>query len=112
MKKAWKIGGLVAGGVVVVLVVLFVFVLADREPQHETDPVVEEPQEPTKELLYGIAIDDYDIAENTVQIGETLGQILGRFGVSAGVVDRIVRASEPVFDLRGIKAGQRSISGG
>ena len=106
MKKAWKIGGLVTGGVVVLLVVLFVFVLPDREPQHGTDPVVEEPQEPTKELLYGIAIDDYDIAENTVQLGETLGQILGRFGVGAGVVDRIVRASEPVFDLRGIKAGQ------
>ena len=64
--------------------------------------VVEEVAAPT--LLYGIDIDGYEIANDTVRMGETVGGILGRRGVSAVVVDRLDKASKDIFPLRKIRA--------
>ena len=64
--------------------------------------VVEEVAAPT--YLYGIDIDGYEIANDTVRMGETVGGILGRRGVSAVVVDRLDKASKDIFPLRKIRA--------
>ena len=55
-------------------------------------------------LLYGIDIDGYEIANDTVRMGETVGGILGRRGISAVTVDRLDKASKEVFPLRKIRA--------
>ena len=62
----------------------------------------EEVVEPT--LLYGINIDGYEILNDTVRMGETVGGILGRRGVSAVTVDRLDKVSKDVFPLRKIRA--------
>ena len=62
----------------------------------------EEVVEPT--LLYGIDIDGYEIENDTVRMGETVGGILGRRGVSAVTIDRLDKASKDVFPLRKIRA--------
>ena len=54
--------------------------------------------------LYGIDIEGYDILNDTVRMGETVGGILGRRGVSAVMVDRLDKASKEVFPLRKIRA--------
>jgi len=56
------------------------------------------------ELLYGIDIEGYTIANDTVRVGETVGGILGRRGISAVMVDRLDKAAKEVFPLRQIRA--------
>lgn len=56
------------------------------------------------EYLYGIDIEGYTIANDTVRSGETVGGILGRRGISAVTVDRLDKAATEVFPLRKIRA--------
>lgn len=56
------------------------------------------------EYLYGINIEGYTIANDTVRSGETVGGILGRRGVSAVMVDRLDKAAADIFSLRKIRA--------
>ena len=56
------------------------------------------------EYLYGIDIEGYTIANDTVRSGETVGGILGRRGVSPVMVDRLDKASAEIFPLRKIRA--------
>lgn len=55
-------------------------------------------------FLYGIDIEGYTIENDTVRMGETVGGILGRRGVSVVMVDRLDKASKEVFPLRKIRA--------
>ena len=72
------------------------------ENESNIDSVVMEPQQP--ELLYGIDIEGYTIENDTVRMGETVGGILGRRGISAVMVDRLDKASKEIFPLRQIRA--------
>ena len=66
-----------------------------------------EEEEPVQvELLYGIEKGNYELEEGVVANGQTLGGILGRYGVGAATVDRLARTSEPLFPLRSIRVGQ------
>lgn len=62
----------------------------------------EEVVEPT--YLYGIDIEGYEIVNDTVRMGETVGGILGRRGISAATVDRLDKESKDIFPLRKIRA--------
>lgn len=55
-------------------------------------------------LLYGIDIEGYTIENDTVRMGETVGGILGRRGISALMVDRLDKAAKEIFPLRQIRA--------
>ena len=57
-------------------------------------------------IVYGIIADDYRLERDQIRTGETLGAILGRYGVAASTVDRLDRKSRDVFPLRNIRAGQ------
>ena len=63
------------------------------------ESVVVEP-----EYLYGIDIAGYNISNDTVRSGETVGGILNRNGISAVMVDRLDKAAVEVFPLRKIRA--------
>lgn len=63
------------------------------------ESVVVEP-----EYLYGIDIAGYNISNDTVRSGETVGGILNRNGISAVMVDRLDKAAVDVFPLRKIRA--------
>lgn len=69
------------------------------------DNATEGEQLPEPTLLYGIAADDYRIERQIIGQGETLGGILGRYGVSAREIDRIDKIAREVFPLRNIRAG-------
>lgn len=75
-------------------------IFGNDEAATESESIVE--QEPEK--LYGIEIDGYNIANDTVRMGETVGAILGRRGISAVKVDRLDKAAAEVFPLRQIRA--------
>lgn len=64
------------------------------------------PEAP-RNLVYGIDADNYRIETGEVGRGETLGRILGNYGIPAATVDRLDRASKTIFPLRNIRAGQK-----
>lgn len=54
-------------------------------------------------LVYGIDADKYQLVSDTVRSGQTIGQILDGFGISALQIDRLDRATRKVFPLRNIR---------
>ncbi len=71
---------------------------------NETTTELSEATEAEPTLLYGIDIEGYTIAKDTVRMGETVGGILSRHGVSAYTIDRLDRIAREVFPLRQIRA--------
>ena len=71
-------------------------------------PAVEvEDAEDPQNLLYGIDAEEYRTETGEVGSGETLGKILGSYGVPARTIDLLDRKSKDVFPLRSIRAGQK-----
>ncbi len=68
---------------------------------NEDADLIEEPQHT---LLYGIIADNYRTESGTIAKGETLGKLLGRYGVGAATVDRLDKATKDIFPLRQIRA--------
>lgn len=55
-------------------------------------------------ILYGIIADNYRTESGTIGKGETLGKILGRYGISATTVDKLDKVAKDIFPLRQIRA--------
>ncbi len=64
----------------------------------------EQVTEPQHTILYGIIADNYRTESGTIGKGETLGKILGRYGISATTVDKLDKAAKDIFPLRQIRA--------
>lgn len=86
----------------VALVVAMLSTACFNSGDESVAPEEVQPQEP--ERRYGIIVDGYTIEEDTVRLGETVGGMLGRRGISAVVVDRLDKAAKDVFPLRQIRA--------
>lgn len=72
----------------------------DKQTQEATEPEVK------KTILYGIEADDYQLKKDTIKLGETLGKILGRYGISAQKVDMLDKAAKEIFPLKQIRANR------
>lgn len=67
------------------------------EPEPETEDAIE--------LLFGIEFKNYTLDEGEVGSGQTLSEILGKYGITAATVDKLSKVSESVFPLRNMRAG-------
>ena len=86
----------------ILTLLLFLPVACRSERSAEEDNgQIEEPQHT---ILFGIIADNYRTESGTISQGETLGKLLGRYGVSATTVDRLDKAAKDVFPLRQIRA--------
>ena len=103
MKRKWII--IAAAIAVAVVAVVLIVCLCGRNESHAL-PAEEAAEEETVELLFGIDKQRYDIEQGIVREGETAGQILARYGVGAGTIDRIAKAAESVFSLKNIRFGK------
>lgn len=65
------------------------------------ESVVEEEPEPT--LMYGIEVDSFNVVEASVQPNQFLSQILRKYNVSYGTIDRLAKRSREIFDVRKIR---------
>lgn len=63
----------------------------------------EEPREPKE--LYGIIYEDYELETKKVGTGQTLSHILGGMGLNSAMIDKVDRAARPVYNMRGMRAG-------
>ena len=57
------------------------------------------------EFLYEINIDSLDVERDTILNNQSLSDILGHHGISVNDIDKIVKKSEGIFDLRKMRAG-------
>ena len=100
--KKYKKYLLAAIGVVAAILIVVTFALSPREE------VVEQPAEPEHKLIiYGIVADSLTLETGEVSVGQTMGGLLGGFGVSAQMVDRLNTASKEIFPLNKVRAGNR-----
>jgi murein DD-endopeptidase MepM/ murein hydrolase activator NlpD len=79
---------------------LFLSTACQREKQVTQSP---EP-EVKKTILYGIEADDYQLKKDTIKLGQTLGKVLGQYGISAQRVDQLDKAAKEIFPLKQIRA--------
>ena len=79
---------------------LFLSTACQREKQVTQSP---EP-EVKKTILYGIEADDYQLKKDTIKLGQTLGKVLGQYGISAQRVDQLDKAAKEIFPLRQMRA--------
>ncbi|MCC5921259.1 MAG: peptidoglycan DD-metalloendopeptidase family protein [Cyclobacteriaceae bacterium] len=57
--------------------------------------------------LYGFVVDSFEHIEQRVQPNQSLSKILNPYGVNFLTIDRIVQASEGIYDLRKIRSGDK-----
>ncbi len=79
---------------------------ADQKGEESVAQVTEEP----KKLLYGLDPECYTMQDGEIKSGQTIGGLLGSFGVSAVQVDRLDRASVDIFPLKNIRADKRYVA--
>ena len=60
--------------------------------------------EPT--YLFGINVDTLEVVEATIQPNEYLSQILRKYNISLGLIDRLAKKSRDVFDVRKIRTSK------
>ena len=89
--------------VLLCVVVASVVWVERRECVEDVSPEVESAEPAT---IYGIPYEQYELDESQFKEGETLSQVLSRYGVSMATVDRIDKKSVDVFNLRNLRAGQ------
>ena len=97
---------------VLALVVLAVIVLGtsfivfssfDSSPETKSSALESSVAE--AELLYGLALDGYEVETNTVGRNEFLSGILQRYDIDLQTISALADKSKPVFDVRKIGAG-------
>jgi len=79
---------------------------ACRRASQEAEAPETAAEEP-RNIVYGIDADNYRTETGEIGSGQTLGAILGSYGVSAGAIDRLDRAARDIFPLRNIRAGRK-----
>ncbi|MBS0009930.1 MAG: peptidoglycan DD-metalloendopeptidase family protein [Bacteroidales bacterium] len=96
-----------------IIIVLLFTVLYDSctELSGEAGPTVDDTETPTEEATgqktywYGIDTTGYIIIKGRVKRNQFLSEILGDYNISYYEIDRLIRNSLDVFDVRKIKAG-------
>ncbi len=106
----WKVAALLfpALGVLAIYYSVSNIAITPPEPEVLADTTIQvqvakqaEKAKPT--LLYGIEIDSLKVVEATVQPNQFLSQILRKYNVSYGTIDRLAKRSRSVFDVRKIR---------
>ena len=84
--------------------ILFFLLVSCSVSESNDNAAVQVPQS-LLQLRYGLEADRYDVEPGEIAKGDFFGSIMNGFGVDANQVQRILKASEGVFDVRKIKLG-------
>ncbi len=68
------------------------------------NPKQQEVQKP-KNQRYGVVTDGYTLKTDEIKMGQTMGALLGQYGVSAYQVDKLDKAAKELFPLKNIRGG-------
>lgn len=77
-----------------------------KQRTEKTDRANRKEELRAPKLMYGIEYEQYRMENGTIKNGQTLSHILGQFGVSTSMIDKIDRTCRPTYNLRSMRAGQ------
>lgn len=93
-------------GVAAIVLVVVALVFADLyRTRLSAPPVIDEVYAPEPRMEYGIVVDSFRVVKDVVKPGENLSYILSRYNIGPGDIDKLVKKSEGIFNLRNFKAG-------
>jgi murein DD-endopeptidase MepM/ murein hydrolase activator NlpD len=79
--------------------------VAENSLEEEDElPIFVEP-----ELFYGFNLNEYDFDEGKVKNNEFLANILLRYGVDYGTIDKMITNGKEIFDPRNLVAGKKFV---
>lgn len=90
-----------------ILYVLLLVVLISCSGSNDKNAGKNGVELPAPVLKYGLEIEKYDVEPGQVKRGDFFGSIMEDFGIGANQVQRILKASEGVFDVKKIKIGSQ-----
>lgn len=90
-----------------ILYVLLLVVLISCSGSNDKNAGKNGEELPAPVLKYGLEIEKYDVEPGQVKRGDFFGSIMEDFGVGANQVQKILKASEGVFDVKKIKIGSQ-----
>lgn len=74
---------------------------AAEDYQGDFEETVQEPQ-----YEFGLPIDSFIVIKNEIKPNQFLADILLKHNISYPTIDRLVKTSKPIFDVRNIKSGK------
>lgn len=80
--------------------------LSSNRGEVQADTATEREAMEEVEREYGMVTDSFQVVRGTVRPNQFLAEILQDYGVSYQEVDRLVRESDSIFDVRRIRAGK------
>lgn len=97
-------------GIALIIVLFFKdniasMIKSDNSNQKNTQVIVKEKEKPNAK--FGFKIDDYHFEEGTIYPNQILGSLLYWEGVRYSVIDKLIKKSKGVFDVKTIRAGKK-----
>jgi len=86
-------------------IIIIVSNVFNKNNYQEENIEIVEIVEPEHEFEYGIIIDSLIIIKDKVRRNQFLADVLLKYNVDYATIDKIARASKPVFDVRKIRRG-------
>ncbi len=90
----------------VILFSIFLFISCGSEADKEEIAEVIEEVKPQIIEEFGYVLNDYTVVKDTIQQGESFGEILDRHHIDYPTIYKIAEAAKDTFDIRRLRAGK------
>ncbi len=91
------------------LVIFFsIFLLISCGSKEEKEEIAEIVEEVKPQIIeeFGYVLNDYKVVKDTIQSGESFGEILDRHHIDYPTIYKIAEAAKDTFDIRRLRAGK------
>ena len=108
MKKLTKDFTIILLISIIFLSVISIFIIDTSSSYSELEKIsLEESNRAPVSFEYGLPVDSFKITSSEIKRNQNLSDILIKQGISYAQIDKLVKISKPIFDVRKIKAGNR-----
>lgn len=92
----------------VLSILLGIFLLSSCGSKVEKEELVQEVEEVKPRIIeeFGYVLNDYKVIKDTIQKGESFGEILDRHHIDYPTIYKIAEAAKDTFDIRKLRAGK------
>ena len=92
----------------VLSILLGIFLLSSCGSKAEKEELVQEVEEVKPRIIeeFGYVLNDYKVIKDTIQKGESFGEILDRHHIDYPTIYKIAEAAKDTFDIRKLRAGK------
>ncbi len=90
----------------VILFSLFLLISCGADPEKEEIAEVVEEVKPKIIEEFGYVLNNYKVVKDTIQSGESFGEILDRHHIDYPTIYKIAEAARDTFDIRRLRAGK------